>query len=482
MLLAAIIGTAGFKWMASLKPSLRQRDLVARTYNVEVFDVERADLIEVISGFGTAHADREVVLAAQVSGEVIGVHRHLEVGLVVRPPGDSTTQVGSSGYTEGDLLVRIDPSGYRERVEQARNRLDETSAEIALLVQQEKNNQRRLEKARADLETVRLDHDRVRNARKRGAASATEVTRSILELKKYEDTILQYETQTSVLPLQRAQAEQRLETQRADLRLAELDLEHTHVQPPFRGTISRLTVEKGQFVRPGDPLLRLMDRARIEIPVALALDDFFKLQARLEAGRPIPVELAETETAAPRWRGRVVRSSPQADPATRTVNVFVEVDNTGLEAPLLPGTFVQARIDGPVLERAIAIPRDAIVSGRAFVVNADRTAESREVDVDRTLQSLAVISAGLNEGDRVIVTNLDIISDRTVTRVGNTDDSISDQTAGTTTDSAAETWQHRPKVAIRGRRRLSDELDGPSYGIARRPMTAECAHDPNEIQ
>jgi len=109
----------------------------------------------------------------------------------------------------------------------------------------------------------------------------------------------------------------------------------------------------------------------------------------------------------------------------------VHVVNTGQKNPLLPGTFVNARIKGSVIKGAVAVPRDAIVSGHVFVatqlkpVASDRNssqvlqgvAHSRKVTVNRTLRSLAIIGSGLQPGDRVILTNLDVIHDGATIRV-----------------------------------------------------------------
>ena len=71
--------------------------------------------------------------------------------------------------------------------------------------------------------------------------------------------------------------------------------------------------------------------------------------------------------------------------------------------------FVHARVTGPELAGAIVVPRDAIVNGRMFAVSDDNTAEPREITVSRTLQSLAVVTGGIEHGDRVVLTNLDVL-------------------------------------------------------------------------
>ena len=101
--------------------------------------------------------------------------------------------------------------------------------------------------------------------------------------------------------------------------------------------------------------------------------------------------------------------------------VFVEVLNAAPPAdgsqsatnpvPLRPGTFVHARIAGPTLPGAIAIPRDAISKGSVFVAE-EGLARKRKLELGTTLQSLVVVEQGLKSGDRVVLTNLDVVRDQ----------------------------------------------------------------------
>lgn len=60
-----------------------------------------------------------------------------------------------------------------------------------------------------------------------------------------------------------------LEVAKVDLRLAEHRLEQTIVRVPFNGTITAVHVVPGQFVRAGDPVVRLADLTRmlVKLPV-----------------------------------------------------------------------------------------------------------------------------------------------------------------------------------------------------------------------
>lgn len=411
--LALTGGVGGFWLLASLKQPPAAREHIEKTYNVEVFVVEPCRLQEIFSGFGTARADREVVLSAQVAGEVVEVHPRLKVGEWVRAAEVRVGPDGRSIREAGDVLVRIDPLPYQERVAQARSLLAEDETELSRLQTEQANNDKLLAQAREELKTFAEEYERIRELAASNAASKSQVARALLEFRVYERAVLQRQNEQLLFPLRIEQAQRRRETHRAELQLAELDLARTEVRPPFAGSLSEVAVEVGQYVRSGDRLVRLTDPAIVQVAVPISLPDFARLEPLLRSGRQPAVELAENETAPPRWTGRLVRAAPEADQLTRTIQVFIEVENERQPSPLLPGTFVQARIEGPILSPSVVVPRDAILGGRLFLAKDGRAVEYVPT-VTRTLQSLALLDPQeqehvLQPGDHVILTNLDIL-------------------------------------------------------------------------
>jgi membrane fusion protein (multidrug efflux system) len=171
-----------------------------------------------------------------------------------------------------------------------------------------------------------------------------------------------------------------------------------------------VAIEQGQFVRPGDPLVTITDVDKVEIPISITLGDFAKIKPRLDSGTLPPVALASNESAPELWTGELLRASPKVDPATRTVVVYVRVDNARQSTPLLPGTFVQARIEGPVHQEVLVVPRDALIGSDVYVAHDTATAERRAVTIDERLQAFAIVSEGIEEGDRVVLSNLDVLN------------------------------------------------------------------------
>jgi RND family efflux transporter MFP subunit len=422
------VGVAVFFLLASLKPAPAARAPAEKIYNVEVFDVERADLQEIVSSFGTTLASREVVIAAQVKGVIVEMHPRLDVGEKVAASQEQMDDTGQSQHVTGDLLVRIDPKTYREHVEQAKRKLAEDEAELERIKREESNNERLIAKVTADFETMTEEYDRMKQLRKSNSVSASQLARAVLELNQYETTLISRQNDAALFPVREAQVEKRRETHQSDLTIAQLDLDRTVVRPPFTGILSEVMVEQGQYVRAGDPLIRLTDISAVEVPVPLPLDDYAKIASLVESGAQPVVELAKNETDPARWFGNVVRIAPEADELTRTVEVYVEIENTTQTVPLLPGTFVHARIVGPVLEDVLVVPRDAMLNGRLYVAK-EGCATQRTARIRRTLQSLAVVEAGVEATEAVILTNLDIIHEGARLRV-QSHRSLSDELKG----------------------------------------------------
>jgi multidrug efflux system membrane fusion protein len=92
------------------------------------------------------------------------------------------------------------------------------------------------------------------------------------------------------------------------------------------------------------------------------------------------------------------------DTATGTVLLKAEFPNT--DAALWPGEFLNVRLRLYVEEKAIVVPAQAVMTGQQgtylFVLNANGTARSQPVTVERVTGAYSVISQGVQPGDEVV--------------------------------------------------------------------------------
>jgi len=409
--LILVVSALGFAVLSAQKPDVATRDVDVKTLNVDTFHVARVTFREILTAYGTARPDRQVVVAAQVSGEIVEVHPQLEVGQAVSAEAFIVSAEHASRRRPGDALVQLDERDYSNRVRQAQNRINESLQEIEQLQQQAVNNERLLEKAKKDIVTFDAEFQRAKKAFQMKAGTETALSRALMELQRQQDAIFQLENQISLSPHQLASAKERLATGRSEYDRATDDLQRTRVVPPFDGVLSEIMAEEGQFVRVGEALFRLTDPGVIEVPVSIGLEDWHQVSASLSGGHVPDVSLATSESSEARWTGRIARVAPEADPGSRTIQAFVEVQNSEQNRELLPGTFLHARITGTAQADAVVIPREAIFNEHVFVVGEDRLIERRPVRQGRRLKSLVMITEGLDGGEQIATTNLSILQD-----------------------------------------------------------------------
>lgn len=420
LIVLVLLGGAGlFSALAMMKEPPPKRENVDKIFNVEVFTVEAADLQEVVAGFGTARAEHEVAYSAQIAGEIMMVSPQMKVGERVTGPdfqSDLSGQESAAQRLEGDLLLTIDPQVYHQRLTQAETGIAEAEADRKRVEVDEVSSKRLLDRAERDYSISKAEFAKAEKLAADGSITDSQLGQQQLDLQRYEEALLRIQTERELLPVRREQAETKLQRLTADRKLALIEVARTQVRPPFPGMLSEVMVEKGQYVTPGTPLFKVTSIDVVEVSVPLQPVDFSRIADLVVRGEQPLVRLAENESAAPRWTGHVVRIAPQADPDTRTLNVFVRVENQPGQAPLLPGTFVQARIQGPVLRQAVVIPREALPGNgdsamKVMLAGAEGTASSRSISIVRRIEGLAVVSEGLQSGDQVVMTNLDALRD-----------------------------------------------------------------------
>lgn len=412
----ALGGAALFAgWLIAHRPSPARQAAEARAPRVETVRLVPADVRHQLHGFGTVRCDQQATLTAEVSAPVLERVGDLEAGAEV---------------SAGQELVRLDDRWYRQELTEAEAMLAAAEAELSQVQVERGNLSNLLEIAAADLALNRDELTRVEKLYQQGNAPKTE----------YDDARLAYQNslrgkqdldnQLALLEPRHARLVAQLAAARARQDRAQLNIERCRITAPFAGTIDTLMVEAGDRVQIGSPIVRVVDLSEVEVPLALPISDRPAIAVGANA------ELTVESMPEVGWSGRVARIGPVADERSRTFTAYVEVDNRSLASPLLPGYFVKAVVDGPVVVNALAVPRSAVIGGRLFVANGSH-AHERRVTVEHTLGDEVVLSGEVAAGDEVIITNLDLLFDGALVRVA---------------DEADVTTQGAGLVAVEGRK------------------------------
>jgi len=410
-------GAAGFRWLVSTKPEATRSTEVSLPPLVEVQTLVAEDLVQEFVGYGSARADREVVLAAESAGQVVELSDGVKDG---------------SHVTPGEVLLRIDDRQYRRQLDKDLGLLAEVEAQLARLDVEHANVQRLIETAEAQVRITRDEHERLNRLHEKNLASKKEWDFARLAYHTQLRELQGYQNQRDLIPARRAELFAVREARRADVELAKIACERCTIVAPPAGNdrsehqrggstsspvwqIERVMVEVGDRVQIGSEILRMMGTRYIEVPVELPLS------ARPEIRLQVRCTLTMDSMPGAKWEAFVARLSPAADTHSRTFTAYLEVDNQQQETPLVPGYFLTGHVTGPTLRQVLAIPRGAILTNQVFVAKGGEV-HLRHVRVDNLVGERAVISGDVAPGDRVALTNLDVLSEGSPVRLQERDD------------------------------------------------------------
>lgn len=370
--------------------------------SVSVVTLSPVQAPRVWNGYGTARAER----SAEVTCEVPGV-------VEMRPEGVHPGEPVNAG----DLLVRLESREYRDLAAQARAVVDAVRADLEALETETESLQESFKLAQQAVEITESELRRFVDARETAGINQIEIdrlTRTLTEVRRQREDL---KRQIDLIPTRRARLGAQLERDRASLRLAELSVERTEVRAPIDGVLQRVDIDKGDRAAPGQPVARIVDLTTIEIPVRAPVSS----AAMLRVGDAATLSTGGLPPST--WAGVIERIAPEADVDTRTITVYVvvEQDPETTADMLMPGRYLIARLSSATKIARIVVPRSAVQSDRVVVVDGENRARPVDVNIafhiegsfpaihpDETQWS--VIDAGLSAGDRVVLELGDSIS------------------------------------------------------------------------
>lgn len=115
---------------------------------------------------------------------------------------------------------------------------------------------------------------------------------------------------------------------KADVRVTQAMLQKCTINAPFSGKVVEVTARAYQSVRPGDPLLEIINDKDLEVEFIAPS----KALPQLKPGNTFKVTLAETAKA---YKAEIIRIGGRVDPVSQTIKVYGRIKDNADE--LLPG-------------------------------------------------------------------------------------------------------------------------------------------------
>ena len=208
---------------------------------------------------------------------------------------------------------------------------------------------------------------------------------------------------------QSSSEEAQLASQRAKLSATSLQVSDCVMRAPFDGEVATRTIDPGAFVRPGTPIVSVVDRSTIRMTFDVPESDF----DLVAPGTVANIRLVATGKAI---AGSVSRRSPSADPETRTAHVEIDLADPTREIPVNTTGEVRIEVGAPIHALVMPLVAASITGSKAavFIVEGDVVHQKRlkilgevgsDLFVEPELQAgTPIVTEGwatLAEGDRV---------------------------------------------------------------------------------
>lgn len=209
------------------------------------------------------------------------------------------------------------------------------------------------------------------------------------------------------------QADASVVAAKAGVESARINLAYTKVTSPINGRIGKSSVTEGALVTNGQStaLATVQQLDPIYVDVTQSSSDFMRLkqQTSLQKGDTSSVELLMENGQPYPLKGTLQFSDVTVDESTGSITLRALFPNP--QHMLLPGMFVRARIDEGTQPDAILVPQQGVTrtprgDATVLVVNDKNQVESRTVVAPQAIGDRWLITEGLKNGDRVIISGL----------------------------------------------------------------------------
>ena len=189
----------------------------------------------------------------------------------------------------------------------------------------------------------------------------------------------------------------RLGQYQAKQRASAKDLDDMVIRAPYAGVVTRRLVSPGAYLRPGDPVIALIDDRSLEIEADVPVGQL----AALQAGNVLDVTIG-TE----RYSATVRAVIPEENPLTRTRAVRLVPDFGEKPTALAVAQSVTLEVPIGRSREAVTVNKDGVIqrpNGAMVFLVKDQTAAPQPVTLGTAVGGRFEVLGGLQEGDLVVV-------------------------------------------------------------------------------
>ncbi len=324
---------------------------------VAVATVKQGNIGVYVNALGTVTPVYTATVTSRVAGQLMEVH--YREGQMVH---------------KGDLLAVIDPRPYQATYTQAEGQLERDQALL--------NN-------------------------------------ALIDLARYKSAYEEHAIPEQQLATQKSTVNQDQGTVKLDqgnLDAAKVNLDYSRITAPIDGRVGLRQVDPGNIVQANgtQALLSITQLQPITVIFTMPEDYISEVAPQMRAGHKLRVDALDHDNETELAQGTLLTIDNQIDTTTGTVRVRATFPNR--DNSLFPNEFVNARLLVKTLDNVNLISTAAIQRNNdvafVYVVNANRTVQSRNINIATTDGNTAAVT-GVNPGETLVTDGFDKLQDGT---------------------------------------------------------------------
>ncbi|HTQ30679.1 MAG TPA: efflux RND transporter periplasmic adaptor subunit [Opitutaceae bacterium] len=326
----------------------------------KVVTVTRGSAFHLVPGSVTVDAEYQEELKSELGGRII--KSDLDEG---------------KHFKEGDFLVQLDTGDLEIEIEKLK--FDHEALEKRLEIGERQ--------AQVQLDVAHENFANVERTHKLGQMSEND----------FENQKRALDAAEQQFKLAQINDKNALDSDDNALKAKNRELEKMTIAAPFDGVIEKVLAHRGELIGPGTPIAILISTSR-KVVARISEENFEGIQLGQKA------RVRFLTYGSDIYGATVSKILPTADPETQRYEVYLNVDMP-LEK-LVPGLNGEVEIQAGEHDNALIVPRRALFGDSLFIVKNGRV-RLRKVQVGYVGLNEAEIIGGINEGDKVVVEELD---------------------------------------------------------------------------
>lgn len=379
--IAVVVILALVLYSQQSKNKVRQRSFDIKP-SVEVVVVHRLDMMKKIELSGKTVPEAQVDISAKYTGKIAQIH--VELGQEVAP---------------GQILLVQDTDDVDASLLQYEAALRGADADA---IESNASFEASYHKAKHDYQLSSTNYQRYKTLYAMGAVSKQALdnaAQAMITAKAALDTwAKQIVTGTSASVMSKQAARDKAKGAILALQNQKDDM---IMRAPRAGIIGFRQAEVGNLAQAGQKLLSIIDTSKIYVDCPVSEQDI----GQIVRGAAADVAI---ESLGKTFGGKIIYISPSMEATTQSFTVRLALE--GADKTLKAGMFARTEINILLRRNTLFVPKEAIVSlngkERVFVIDDSNKAVERIVKTGLRNDSCVEILDGINEYERVAVSNL----------------------------------------------------------------------------